>query len=113
MTSEERNGGAERRTLRCETYWSVKERINAKLSRVSNSWQSQVTPSIGIRLVLALIGREWICMLVLITGNSMLPTLHTGQILVVNKLAYARQQPRRGDIGKGLDPQKIESSNVS
>src|SRR5262249_27322541 len=34
----------------------------------------------------------------LITGKSMLPTLHSGEIAAVNKLAYVRHPPRRGDI---------------
>jgi signal peptidase I len=49
-------------------------------------------------LTMMLLVRQWVCMPVLITGKSMLPTLHGGQILLVNKLAYARKLPRRGDI---------------
>ena len=33
-----------------------------------------------------------------IDGISMLPTYHTGQINCVNRLAYLRHEPRRGDI---------------
>jgi signal peptidase I len=33
-----------------------------------------------------------------IDGISMLPTYHTGQINFVNRLAYLRHEPRRGDL---------------
>lgn len=33
-----------------------------------------------------------------VDGNSMLPTLHDGQYILVNKLAYAFGSPQRGDI---------------
>ena len=49
-------------------------------------------------LVLALLIRKWVCIPVLISGNSMLPTLRSGQVLLVNKLAYITQGPRRGDV---------------
>jgi len=42
--------------------------------------------------------REWVWMPVLITGQSMLPTLRDGQLAGVNKLAYLFRPPRRGDI---------------
>ena len=33
-----------------------------------------------------------------IDGISMLPTYHTGQVNFINRLAYLRHEPRRGDI---------------
>jgi signal peptidase I len=49
-------------------------------------------------LVIVLTVREFVWSPVLITGKSMLPTLHGGQIVFVNKLAYFCNAPRRGDI---------------
>jgi signal peptidase I len=49
-------------------------------------------------LVLVLMIRDSVWMPVLITGNSMLPELYSGQIAAINKLAYSRQLPSRGDI---------------
>jgi signal peptidase I len=42
--------------------------------------------------------RGWIWMPALVVGNSMLPTLHTGEIVGVNKLIYLFQAPQRGDV---------------
>ena len=33
-----------------------------------------------------------------VTGDSMLPTFHNGQIKFVNKLSYLKHKPQRGDI---------------
>src|SRR5882762_2152412 len=33
-----------------------------------------------------------------VEGPSMLPTYHTGQINFINRLAYLRHEPRRGDV---------------
>lgn len=49
-----------------------------------------------LAVVLAI--RDLVWAPVLITGRSMLPTLRNGQLAVVNKLAYLRKAPRRGDI---------------
>jgi signal peptidase I len=49
-------------------------------------------------LVLVLIVRRWVCCPILITGNSMLPTLRSGQLALLNKLAYRFRPPERGDI---------------
>ena len=49
-------------------------------------------------LVLALIIRGWVWSPTLITGNSMLPTLHGGQIVGINKLAYLFRPPQHGDV---------------
>ncbi len=47
---------------------------------------------------LALAFRQWVWMPALITGESMQPTLRTGQLAWTNKLAYRFGPPRRGDI---------------
>jgi signal peptidase I len=49
-------------------------------------------------LALVLLIRADVWMPLLITGESMLPTLHAGQIAGLNKLAYVRRPPERGDI---------------
>ena len=49
-------------------------------------------------LGLALVVRQWVWMPVLVLGGSMQPTLHGGQIVGVNKLAYHFSGPRRGEI---------------
>lgn len=51
-----------------------------------------------IVLALAVVVRRWAWMPLLITGDSMLPTLHDGQLAACNKLIYLVQEPRRGDV---------------
>jgi len=51
-----------------------------------------------LALLIALAIRRWVWMPVLIVGDSMLPTLRSGQFVGLNKMAYAFQPPRRGDI---------------
>ena len=54
--------------------------------------------SLLLLLGLALLIRVDVWMPLLITGESMLPTLQGGQIAGLNKLAYLRRPPQRGDI---------------
>ncbi|MGO9200648.1 MAG: signal peptidase I [Limisphaerales bacterium] len=63
-------------------------------------------------LLLVLTAREWAWMPLIITGESMLPTLRGGQLAGVNKLAYLLGPPRRRDIvavwtGKDLMVKRI------
>jgi signal peptidase I len=51
---------------------------------------------LGLVLLWAL--RQWVCMPVIIVGESMAPMLHSGQLTAVNKLAYRSVPPRRGDV---------------
>src|SRR5262245_22923216 len=55
---------------------------------------------LGCLLLLAvvLMTRRWVCGPTLIVGNSMLPTLRSGQLVLINKLAYRSRPPERGDI---------------
>jgi signal peptidase I len=60
-------------------------------------------PSWTIVRMLLLIGLtfllfKFILGLIRVTGSSMEPTYHDGQIKIVNRLAYRRSPPRRGDI---------------
>ena len=47
-------------------------------------------------LVLAI--RHWVWSPTLIQGDSMSPTLHSGQFMWINKLAYRFTEPRRGEV---------------
>lgn len=49
-------------------------------------------------LVLVLAVRNWVCMPALVVGHSMDPTLHSGKLVMVNKLAFLLRNPARGDI---------------
>ncbi len=51
-----------------------------------------------IALVLALLIRGFLVESFLVQGYSMEPTLHDGERLLVNKLAYRLEAPERGDI---------------
>ena len=51
-------------------------------------------PALG----LALAFRHWVWAPVVVAGRSMEPTLHSGRLAGINKLAYRRYPPRRGDI---------------
>ncbi|HEV2692595.1 MAG TPA: signal peptidase I [Verrucomicrobiae bacterium] len=42
--------------------------------------------------------REYVLLPIRVQGISMLPTYHTGQINCVNRLAYLRHEPQRGDV---------------
>jgi signal peptidase I len=64
----------------------------------------------GLLVLLALL-RACIS-LTFVVGGSMAPTLATGDLLVVNKLAYRSREPQRGDIvvaryGRGLIVKRI------
>ena len=62
-----------------------------------------------VLLVLALAVRQWVGMPILVSGRSMVPTLGSGQLAWVNKLAYRLGEPKRGDIVVfrfPLDPQQ-------
>jgi len=49
-------------------------------------------------LALALLIRRWVWMPTFILGDSMLPTLHSGEIAGVNKLIYLLRPPHRGEV---------------
>jgi signal peptidase I len=53
---------------------------------------------LSLALGLALAARQWVCMPELLTGESMRPTLHGGELVWVNKLAYRFGRPRRGEV---------------
>jgi signal peptidase I len=51
-----------------------------------------------LALVIVLAARKWVCMPALVVGNSMQPTLRSGEVVLVNKLAFLAHKPRRGDL---------------
>lgn len=51
--------------------------------------------SIGIPVAVVLFLNTFICQLVWVDGNSMYPTLHDHDLMLVRKIAY---EPRQGDI---------------
>jgi signal peptidase I len=55
-------------------------------------------PWLLLALGLALAIRQWIWVPGLISGESMQPTLRSGQLVWINKLVYFFDMPRRGDI---------------
>ena len=51
-----------------------------------------------LALVIVLAVRKWVCMPALVVGNSMHPTLRSGEVVLVNKLAFLFRKPCRGDV---------------
>ncbi|WP_341527264.1 signal peptidase I [Nostoc sp. UHCC 0302] len=68
-----------------------------KSSKVWRSWQENLT-LIAIALSLAILIRTFIAEPRYIPSDSMLPTLHTGDRLVVEKVSYRLHLPKTGDI---------------
>lgn len=58
----------------------------------------QVLGRLLVLLVAVLMVRRWVLAPILITGSSMAPTLHSGQLGFINKLAYRFHPPQRGDV---------------
>lgn len=65
-------------------------------------------PTLLIALALALVLRTWVAEPRFIPSTSMAPTLHIGDRLVVDKLSYHWQPPRRGDIVVFRPPQSLQ-----
>ena len=49
-------------------------------------------------ILLVLIVFKFVLLPIRVTGHSMWPTFHNGEIKFVNRLAYIREKPERGDI---------------
>jgi signal peptidase I len=52
----------------------------------------------AVLVLICLVTFKFILLPIRIDGISMEPTYHTGQVNCVNRLAYLRHEPRRGDI---------------
>src|SRR5882724_6653672 len=53
---------------------------------------------IVVLVLVCIILRQYVLVPIRVKGISMLPTYHTGQINCVNRLAYLRHEPQRGDV---------------
>ena len=84
-------------------------------ARDANTWlrvwrsQQENIRLVAIALVLALLIRIFIAEPRYIPSNSMLPTLHTGDRLVVEKVSYHFHQPEKGDIVVFEPPQLLQN----
>ena len=63
---------------------------------------------IGIALLLAFLIRTFIAEPRLIPTGSMLPTLHTGDRLIIEKISYRFHPPKIGDIIVFLPPERLQ-----
>lgn len=74
-------------------------------------WRSQQENIrlVAIALILALLIRIFVAEPRYIPSNSMLPTLHIGDRLVVEKLSYLFQSPQKGDIVVFEPPEQLQS----
>jgi signal peptidase I len=59
---------------------------------------SRTFARIVIVIAAAFVLMKWVVAPIKVTGNSMEPTYKNGQINIINRLAYLRDQPQRGDI---------------
>jgi signal peptidase I len=55
----------------------------------------------GLALIAGLLAFDYKFKLVVVAGQSMLPTLRTGDLLVVDRRAYEKKQPVKGDVVVG------------
>jgi signal peptidase I len=78
-------------------------------------WRSQQENLrlVAIALVLALLIRTFVAEPRYIPSDSMLPTLHTGDRLVVDKVSYHFHQPEKGDIVVFEPPEQLQSQGYS
>lgn len=73
------------------------------------SWWKDLLPSVFIAAVLALIIRSFLFTPFYIPSPSMEPTLYPSDRIIVNRLAYRFEEPKRGDVivfKYPLNPQK-------
>lgn len=54
--------------------------------------------SLTLAVILALVIREYVLAFYVVDGTSMLPSLHNGQLVAVNKLVYRLDDPHHGDV---------------
>ncbi|BAY25353.1 signal peptidase I [Calothrix sp. NIES-2100] len=76
-------------------------------SKIWRSWQENLI-LIAIALCLAFVIRTFIAEPRYIPSDSMLPTLHTGDRLVVEKISYRFHAPKTGDIIVFQPPEELQ-----
>ena len=69
--------------------------------RIKNPWLREAADwlvSIGLAVLLFFVVREFVFRTARVDGNSMLPTLEHGDMVILNRFAYVVGTPRVGDI---------------
>jgi signal peptidase I len=91
------------------------QQTDAENNASSKAWRSlrENLILIAIALVLAFFIRTFIAEPRYIPSNSMLPTLHIGDRLVVEKISYRFNSPKFGDIVVFQPPPKLQSRGYS
>lgn len=64
----------------------------------------ELLETVGIALAVALVVRTFVVQLYLVDGESMFPTLHHRDRLLVSKIVYHLRQPRAGEVVVLKDP---------
>lgn len=87
-----------------------KESESKKASASHSRWRAlqENLVVIGIALLLAFLIRTFIAEPRLIPTGSMLPTLHTGDRLIIEKVSYRFHPPKLGDIVVFLPPERLQ-----
>jgi signal peptidase I len=67
-------------------------------SQKKNSETWEWTKALVIAVILALLIRSFLFESYVVDGDSMLPNLHDGERLIVNKISYTFGMPQRGDM---------------
>jgi signal peptidase I len=86
------------------------QKSDAKESQSSRGWRTlqENLILIAIALCLALLIRTFVAEPRYIPSDSMLPTLHRGDRLVVEKISYLSQPPKFGDIVVFQPPEELQ-----
>jgi signal peptidase I len=102
MTSENENLGAKAPESLPETWWQ-------------KVWKSQREnlQIIVIALSLAILIRAWVAEPRYIPSDSMIPTLHVGDRVVVEKISYYLQPPATGDIVVFAPPDNLQEQGFT
>lgn len=78
---------------------------DAPVQRPAKSPLRETLETVVVALLIALVIRSFLVQLYVVDGESMFPTLHHGDRLLVNKIGYRLGEPRVGEIVVVEDPQ--------